>query len=123
MEHASIDLRFKDFMKKAMLLSDKFIEDYCYFKEESLKTTFGIDMKEVIKRLEISNSKKFYYNFTKKYTENINYVVEIQTKRGSNQARRKYYKTNFNTLRKICMSVKNKRGRSLEITLLLSMIF
>ncbi len=104
----------KEFLTLYTTIPEKFIDDYCYFRQQSDKNLFGIDLQEVIDYLEIANPTRFRSYFRVRFSENINYIIIIPEKRGTQQARRKYYFINFNTFRCLCMLSKTPKGREFK---------
>jgi len=78
------------------------------------KKTFGIDLDDVIKYLEIKKINKFIEGFKNKYTENIDYIVIKNKIKAVKCAKLVHYKISLDTFEKICMRTNSKVGNEVR---------
>src|SRR5579883_2555724 len=102
-------LTLKEFLKMYTAISNTFIDEYFVFYEKCIDEPFGIDVQDVMKYLDIEDSKHFIERFKKKYKKNIDYITSNKNVKATTGVRMIDYYMTFDIFQHICMKSTTKK--------------
>lgn len=113
MNKSVISLRI--FLIKCTAIPIKFIDQHLIFYNACVGNPYGIEIRDVIKYLDIKKKEIFISRFRDRFVKNVDYITEEQeTKRMvKGDVATKYYMT-LDTFEKICMTTHTAKGNQVQ---------
>jgi hypothetical protein len=104
-------ISLKDFLKKYTAISNKFIDEYYSFYEQSENNKFSIKVEDVMKYLNIKNTKKLKERLRNNFIIGKDYeIIEYKHKSEKNK-KDVQYMLSFEGFEKVCMSSTTEKGK------------
>jgi len=99
----SENISLREFLKKYTAIPAKFIDRHLKYYDKCVNNKFGIEIKEVIKYLNINRYDNFVTRFKKKYVLNRDYIYDCNIIKPAKGDTRCFYYMTFETFSDICM--------------------
>jgi len=107
----SNNISLKDFLKKYTAISNKFIDEYYKFYEDTEKDKFGIKIQDVMKYLNIKNQDKFEERLRNNFIIKIDYLIIRYIQKSVKNKKNVQYMLSFEGFKKICMVSNTEKGK------------
>jgi len=104
-------ITLKDFLKKYTAISNKFINEYYKFYEDTEKDKFGIKIQDVMKYLNIKNQDKFEERLRNNFIIKIDYLIIRYIQKSVKNKKNVQYMLSIEGFEKICMVSNTEKGK------------
>jgi len=108
----STNISLKDFLKTYTAISNKFIDEYYQFYEQSEINKFGIKIQDVMKYLGINNQDKFEERLRNNFILKNDYEIIRYIKRSKKNVKEVQYMLSFEGFERVCMASSTEKGKA-----------
>ena len=105
-------ITLKDFLKKYTAISNKFIDEYYSFYEKTENNKFGIKLEEVMKYLNIQNTKKLKERLRNNFILRKDYEIIEYTHKSLKNQKDVQYMLSFEGFERVCMTSNTEKGKA-----------
>ena len=104
-------ITLKDFLKKYTAISNKFIDEYYSFYEQSETNKFSIKVEDVMKYINIQNKKKFEERLRTNFILRKDYEIIRYLQKSEKGKKDVQYMLSFEGFERVCMASNTPKGR------------
>ena len=104
-------ITLKDFLKKYTAISNKFIDEYYSFYEQSETDKFSIKVEDVMKYLNIQNKKKFEERLRTNFILRKDYEIIRYLQKSVKGKKDVQYMLSFEGFEMVCMVSNTEKGK------------
>ena len=105
-------ITLKDFLKKYTAISNKFIDEYYSFYEQSENNKFSIKVEDVMKYLNIQNKKKFEERLRTNFILRKDYEIIRYLQKSEKGKKDVQYMLSFEGFERVCMVSNTEKGKA-----------